>query len=187
MPSQPTRCPLPTRMDEDCHQGLRAGDQAGAWVRGSGKGTEGRRLSHVPTDAGRGPSPRPLLGTSMLRRPRGHLWLTAFVVVGILLALVLVGQIVWTYAFVSRDLVRREARRQAPRNVTALERAIFAARIQEPEPLRPTLDGLQPDASTRIAWVDIVSMDAKTLLGSPADQQTLFTPAELRRTAVRAR
>ncbi len=33
--------------------------------------------------------------------------------------------------FVSRDLVRREARRQAARDVTALERAIFAARVRD--------------------------------------------------------
>jgi Stage II sporulation protein E (SpoIIE) len=126
---------------------------------------------------------RSRLGIPMLRRPRRHLWFTVFVVVGMLLALVLLGQTVWTYVFVSRELVRREARRHAARDVTALERAIFAARIQDPDPLRGALGDLQRDASTRIAWVNLVLMDAKTLVGSAADQQTLFTPAELRRTA----
>jgi hypothetical protein len=44
---------------------------------------------------------------------------------------VLLGRTVWTYVFVSRDLVQREARRQAAGDVTALERAIFVGRGQD--------------------------------------------------------
>jgi hypothetical protein len=67
----------------------------------------------------------------MSRRHRAHFGFTAFIVAGVALSVMLLGQTVWTYVFVSRELVRREARRQAGRDVAALERAIFAGRIRE--------------------------------------------------------
>ena len=45
----------------------------------------------------------------MLKPPHRHFWFTAFILSGIALAIALLGQTVWTYVFVSRDLVRREA------------------------------------------------------------------------------
>ena len=88
----------------------------------------------------------------------------------------------WTYGFVSRDLVRREARRQAARDVTALERAIFAARVRDAASLTGLLSELHQDASARVAWVSVLDVEAKTLAGSAANQQTLFSPAELKAT-----
>ena len=119
----------------------------------------------------------------MLKPPHRHFWFTVVILSGIVLAIALLGQTVWTYVFVSRDLVRREARRQAARDVTALERAIFTGRIRDPEPLSEVLNELQRDASTRIAWVNVVGINGKTLAGSAADQETVFTPADLKGTA----
>jgi hypothetical protein len=96
------------------------------------------------------------------------------------LAVALFAQTVWTYVFVSRDLVRREARRQAARDVTALERAVFAARVRDPASLSGLLSDLHRDASTRLAWVSVLDVDAKTVAGSAAHQQVLFTPAEVK-------
>jgi serine phosphatase RsbU (regulator of sigma subunit) len=116
----------------------------------------------------------------MLRRSRRHTGFTAFIIAGLVLAVALLAQTVWTYVFVSRDLVRREARRQAARDVTALERAIFAARVGDPASLSAMLTDLHQDSSARVAWVSVLDIDAKTLAGSSANQQTLFTPAEVK-------
>jgi len=116
---------------------------------------------------------------TLLRR---RLWFTAFIVAGIVLAVVLLGQTVWTYVFVSRDLVRREARRQAARDVTALERAIFAGRVQDREPLNQVLADIQRDAGARVAWLNIISAESTTIAGSTPDQPTMFTPADIRGT-----
>jgi hypothetical protein len=116
----------------------------------------------------------------MLRRPRRHTGFRAFIIAGIVLAVALLAQTVWTYVFVSRDLVRREARRQAARDVTALERAIFAARVRDPASLSGLLSDLHHDASARLAWVSVLDMEAKTVAGSAANQQTLFTSAEVK-------
>ena len=118
----------------------------------------------------------------MRKPPYRRFWFTAFVVAGIALAGVLLGQTLWTYVFVSRDLVRREARRQAARDVTALERAIFTGGVRDPEPLGEVVRGLQRDASTRIAWITVVTINGQTLAGSVADQQTLFTAADMKGT-----
>ncbi len=118
----------------------------------------------------------------MLRRLRRHTGFRAFIVGGIILAVALLAQTVWTYVFVSRDLVRREARRQAARDVTALERAIFAARVRDAASLTGLLRELHQDASARVAWVSVLDVEAKTLAGSGANQQTPFTPAELKAT-----
>ena len=116
----------------------------------------------------------------MLGRPRQHTGFRAFIVGGIVLAVALLAQTVWTYVFVSRDLVRREARRQAARDVTALERAIFAARVRDAASLTGLLSELHQDASARVAWVSVLDVDARTVAGSAANGQTLFTPAELK-------
>ena len=115
-----------------------------------------------------------------IRRPRPHTRFRAFIIAGIVLAIALLAQTVWTYVFVSRELVRREARRQAARDVTALERAIFAARVRDPASLSDLLSDLYQDASARVAWVSVLDIDAKTLAGSAPNQQTLFTPAEIK-------
>ena len=92
----------------------------------------------------------------------------------------MLAQTVSTYVFVSRDLVRREARRQAARDVAALERAVFAARLRDPASLSPLLSDLHQEASARVAWITVLDIDTKTLAGSVANQRTLFTPAEVR-------
>ena len=119
-------------------------------------------------------------GTRMLRRLRPHTGFNAFIIAGLLLAVALLGQTVWTYVFVSRDLVRREARRQAARDVTALERAIFAAGVRDPASLSGVLSDFHQDASARVAWVSVLDIDAQTVAGSGANQQTLFTPADVK-------
>jgi hypothetical protein len=97
----------------------------------------------------------------MLTPPHRHFWFTAFILSGIVLAIVLLGQTIWTYVFVSRDLVRGEARRQAAHDVTALEPAIFTGRVRDLEPLSEVLNELQRDASTRIAWVNVIGINGK--------------------------
>jgi hypothetical protein len=116
----------------------------------------------------------------MLRRHRHHTGFRAFIVAGILLAVALLAQTVWTYVFVSQDLVRREARRQAARDVTALERAIYAARVRDAASLDVLLGELHEDASARVAWVSVLDIDAKTVASSAANQPALFTPAQIK-------
>lgn len=130
---------------------------------------------------------RPLAGprvvaARMLKPAHRRFWFTAFIVAGIVLAVVLLGQTVWTYVFVSRDLVRREARRQAGHDVSALERAIVTGQIRDPEPLSRLMSDLQRDASARLAWVNLIGMNGTTLAGSAADQQPLFTAADIKGT-----
>jgi hypothetical protein len=116
-----------------------------------------------------------------MRKPPGRrLWFTTFIVAGIVLAVVLLGQTVWTYAFVSRDLVRREARRQAARDVTALERAIFVGRVGDRQALNQVVAEIQRDVSTRVAWVNVIHVDGTTLAGSAANQPTMFTQADVK-------
>lgn len=115
----------------------------------------------------------------MIRWPRLHLGFTAFIVAGIALAVLVLVQTVWTYVFVSRDLERREARRQAGRDVAALERSIVAGRSREPAALAAALSDLRRDAAARLAWVLVVGVEGQTLAGAPAGQATRFTGAEL--------
>ncbi len=87
---------------------------------------------------------------------------------GLALGLLLLVQTVRTYQYVSENLVRQEAQREADRRMQSIGRAARLTGSRSRESLTPVLHELVHEAPTRIAWIRILSMEGKVLAESEA-------------------
>src|SRR4051794_10598672 len=99
------------------------------------------------------------------------------IALGLLLGLGLLVETVETYRYVSGNLIRQEAQKEAQRKAIVLERAARAAKASEPSDLTPILEELRHEASRQIGWVRLVSFDGVeiTRSGTPVGQPFSFT------------
>lgn len=87
---------------------------------------------------------------------------------GLALGLLLLVQTVRTYRYVSENLVRQEAQREADRRMQSIGRAARLTGSRSPESLTPVLHELVHEAPSQIAWIRILSMEGKVLAESEA-------------------
>ena len=94
------------------------------------------------------------------------LWFRISIAIGVLLGLLSLGQTLATYHYVSRNLVRQEAGREAERRIQALARAARAAGTEESNKLTPTLNELVRESPEQLAWIRIIGPDGKVVAAS---------------------
>jgi hypothetical protein len=94
------------------------------------------------------------------------LWFRISIVFGLLLALLLLVQTVFTYRYVAQNLVAQEAQREADRRMQSIARAARLTGSKEPSALAPVLHELVHEAPEQIAWIRILNMDGKVLAES---------------------
>jgi sigma-B regulation protein RsbU (phosphoserine phosphatase) len=102
-----------------------------------------------------------------------YLWFKASIVFGLLLGLVLLVQTVATYHYVSGNLIRQEAQREAERKALVLEKSARAAQARNAAHLVPILDELRREAPRQIAWVRVINPENQVLAasGEPISRQ----------------
>src|SRR2546425_4651078 len=89
------------------------------------------------------------------------LWFRLSIAFGLILGLLLLVQTVLTYHYVSRSLVRQEARREADRRLQSIGRAARLTGSREPTALAPVLHELVHEAASQIAWIRILNIDGR--------------------------
>lgn len=108
------------------------------------------------------------------------LWFRLSIGFGFLLGLLLLGQTLATYHYVSRRLVREEAGREAARRMQAITRAIRQAGNQESTKLSPTLIELVKENPDQLAWIRILNIDGKSIAETdPTSIEPTYKPDEL--------
>lgn len=108
------------------------------------------------------------------------LWFRISIGFGILLALLLLGQTLVTYRFVSRSLIRQEAGRDAERRIQAITRAARQAGVTETSKLTAILSDLVKEDPEQIAWIRILNFDGKVLsTAGPAKAAPAYKPGEI--------
>src|SRR5258706_11215349 len=81
------------------------------------------------------------------------------IALGLLLGLGLLVETVETYRYVSGNLIRQEAQREAQRRTITLERAARAAKASDAAELAPILEELRHEAARQIGWARLVNFD----------------------------
>jgi len=110
----------------------------------------------------------------------GYFWVKVSIAFGLILGLLLLGQTVRTYRYVSRNLVRQEAQTEAEGSATALGR-LSRDKTRDAATLTPFIDELIKQSPEKIAWMRVLNTDGKViasggdLRGAPA-----WTAATLR-------
>lgn len=94
------------------------------------------------------------------------LWFRISIGFGVLLGLLLLAQTVATYHYVSRNLVRQEAGRDAGRRMQAITRAARQAGSEESSKLGPILNELVKEDAEQLAWIRIIGNDGKVVASS---------------------
>ena len=94
------------------------------------------------------------------------LWFRISIGFGVLLGLLLLAQTVATYHYVSRNLVRQEAGRDAVRHIQAITRAARQAGNEESAKLGPILNEIVKEDADQLAWIRIVGNDGKVIASS---------------------
>jgi len=85
------------------------------------------------------------------------LWFKISIALGWLLGLLLLGQSVTTYWYVTSHLVRQEAVREAERRTQSINRAARLTDTRESATLTPILQELVREAPQQIAWIRILN------------------------------
>ncbi len=91
------------------------------------------------------------------------LWFRLSIGFGVLLGLLLLAQPLATYHYVSRNLVRQEAGREAGRRMQAVSRVTRQAGNEDSAKLGPALTELVKEDPDQIAWIRILNMEGKVL------------------------
>lgn len=108
------------------------------------------------------------------------LWFRLSIGFGVLLGLLLLGQTLATYHYVSRRLVREEAGREAARRMQAITRAIRQAGNEESTKLAPLLKELVKENPDQLAWLRILTIDGKSIAETdPTSIEPTYKPGEL--------
>ncbi len=95
-----------------------------------------------------------------------NLWFKISICTGALLGLLLFVQTVRTYQYVSDNLVRLEAGREADRRINSISRALRLTGSDQASTLTPVLQELVKEAPTHIAWIRIFNLDGKEIAES---------------------
>ena len=95
-----------------------------------------------------------------------NLWFKFSICVGGLLGLLLFVQSVRTYQYVSENLVRLEAGREAERRMNSISRALRLTGSNQSATLAPVLQELVKEAPEHIAWIRIFTVDGKEIAES---------------------
>jgi hypothetical protein len=96
------------------------------------------------------------------------LWFRVSIALGLLLGLLLLVQTLLTYHYVSRSLVRQEARREADRRTQSIARAARLTGSRDSATLTPVLREMVHEASAQLAWIRILRFDGTVLAESEA-------------------
>lgn len=101
------------------------------------------------------------------------------IALGLLLGLGLLVETVETYRYVSGNLIRQEAQREAERKTIALERAARAAKATEAEDLAPMLDEMRHEAPRQISWARLVGFNGVAMAVSGTPTGVPFSAARI--------
>ena len=108
------------------------------------------------------------------------LWFRISIFFGLLLGLLLLVQTVATYRYVSQNLVRQEAQREADRRMQSIARAARLTGSRDPAALAPVLKEMVHESPQQIAWIRILNMDGKILAESDkVPEAQSYKPGEL--------
>jgi len=97
---------------------------------------------------------------------RSTLWLKVLLAAGAILAVVLLGQTIINYRYVSNNLVLQDARRVAQERVRNVERAARLARPQDAEAFRVLLDDLRDDTTDQVAGITLLQSNGAIVASS---------------------
>jgi hypothetical protein len=92
----------------------------------------------------------------------GYFWVKVSIAFGLILGLLLLGQTVITYRYVSRNLVRQEAQTEASSSATALGR-LSRDKARDTATLTPFIDELIRLSPEKIAWMRVLNTDGKVI------------------------
>ena len=110
----------------------------------------------------------------------GYFWFKASIVLGVILGLVLVFQTVLTYRFVSDQMVRLEAKREADRKMQAIIRGSRAVPKRDTATVQPLMDELVKEAPQQIAWIRVLDVSGKEIIQSgKTTEAPLYAPDTL--------
>jgi len=101
------------------------------------------------------------------------------IALGLLLGLGLLVETVETYRYVSGNLIRQEAQKEAQRKTIALERAARAAKATEADDFAPILDELRHESSRQIGWTRLVSFEGVEITRSGTPVGESFSAAQI--------
>lgn len=104
-----------------------------------------------------------------------NLWFQVSIVFGALLGVGLLVQTLATYHYVSKNLIRQEAQRDARRKLTSLDRELRSGGAKDPAQLTAVVDELRRESAQQIAWIRIIASDGALLASSgnvPADARS---------------
>ena len=103
-----------------------------------------------------------------MKKDRQHRYLgfKVFIAAGFLLGIGLLTQTITTYYYVSRNMVRQEALRDAGRKVTSIERAVRAAGPVDRERVDAIIDETMKEWQGQVAWLRVVDPSGKVMLTS---------------------
>jgi serine phosphatase RsbU (regulator of sigma subunit) len=87
----------------------------------------------------------------------GYFWVKVSIALGLILGLLLLAQTLITYRYVSRGMVRQEARNEADRKVTSIGRLI------RNESFDSAIEELVRDAPTKVAWIRVLNPDGSVI------------------------
>jgi hypothetical protein len=96
------------------------------------------------------------------RKVAGYVWVKISIGFGLLLGLLLLGQTVGTYRYVSRSMVRQEAQNEGDRKVQTLARA-YRTGPRDAAALTQDIDDLIKEAPEKIAWMRVLNTDGKVV------------------------
>lgn len=108
-----------------------------------------------------------------------YMWFRVSIVLGLLLGIGLLVETVETYRYVSGNLIRQEAQKDAQRKTIALEKAARAAKATEAEDLAPMLDEMRHDSARQIGWARLVSFDGAEIAVSGTPTGVPFSSARI--------
>jgi serine phosphatase RsbU (regulator of sigma subunit) len=92
----------------------------------------------------------------------GYVWVKISIGLGLLLGLLLLGQTVGTYRYVSRSMVRQEAQNEGDRKAQTLARAYRTA-SRDTAALTQEIDDLIKEAPEKIAWMRVLTTEGKVI------------------------
>ncbi|MEO8128278.1 MAG: PP2C family protein-serine/threonine phosphatase, partial [Bryobacteraceae bacterium] len=102
------------------------------------------------------------------------------IVLGLLLGLGLLVETVETYRYVSGNLIRQEAQKEAQRKSISFERTARAAKATEADDLAPILDEIRRESARQISWARLVGFDGVELAVSGKPTGQAFSAARIR-------
>lgn len=106
-------------------------------------------------------------------------WFKLSIAAGVLLSLLLLGQSIVTYQYVSRNLVVNLLRREADRQAVFLERYAREQSVRDPAELAEVLKDAHENEA-RIAWMRVIDARGQTLVSSGAHGDLKYEEERIR-------